>query len=44
MREEWWRRADGILLRRDSRAEADASGGQYRESVTLRLLALQPRR
>jgi hypothetical protein len=44
VREEWWRRADGLLLRRDSRAEANAPGGQYEETVTLRLLALQPRR
>ncbi|MGN6557151.1 MAG: hypothetical protein ACTHLH_03965 [Solirubrobacterales bacterium] len=45
VRQEWWRQADGLLLRRELRVRADVSGGgRYSESATLRLLALRPRR
>jgi hypothetical protein len=46
-REEWRRRADGLLLRLSSQSDADSSAGggtHYSERYTLRLLDVTPRR
>lgn len=47
MREEWWRRSDGLLLRREVEVEADLNvlgGGHYSESISLRIRSLEPLR
>jgi hypothetical protein len=46
-REEWRRRSDGLLLRREVESEADSSaegGAAYSERYTLRLLGTEARR